>query len=66
MTSVWFSSAKTHQFNDIFHLQYETHVTLSLWENFSNFAAEHWVPAIYELANLPSLKGPGDEIAISP
>lgn len=46
--------ARLHdQVHDFYHPEYETHLTLSLWENFSVFDAEHWVPAVYELAGLP-------------
>ncbi len=44
------------QVHDFYHPEYETHLTLSLWENFSILEAERWVPALYELAGLPPPK----------
>jgi hypothetical protein len=38
---------------------HETHLTVSLWENFAIFDAAIWLPRLFELAGLPSLPASG-------
>lgn len=51
-----YAKKRKHEF---LHPGHETHLTVSLWENFSIFPASDWLPRLYQLACLPSLPAEG-------
>lgn len=51
-----YASNRRHEFHNPSH---ETHLTVSLWENFALFSPKDWLPRLYNLAGLPFTAGLG-------